>query len=298
VNYFSYQSSNGIDVGVPALSRFLKAGYVVAATDYQGLGTSGTHQYTVGRTLAHNVLDAVKAARDIRQADAGTRTVVLGWSEGGGAALWTGQDATYGRPVTVLGSAALAPNADLFNEVRGAVEPGPSNATSPSHEAALGIALYRGLQAAYPSLKLRYVLRGPGLTAAKGLDHQCIEHFANNVLQTSVDNGWGLNPTFKLFYVPPPPDWLHAVKINTPGFASTVAPVLVMQGLADTVINPNSTTQYVARACTFKQPVQYSTYRNQTHQTIPSAAENEYLGWIAGRFGGRAAPDNCTRAHR
>jgi hypothetical protein len=68
-----------------------------------------------------------------------------------------------------------------------------------------------------------------------------------------------------------------------------------MQGLADTVINPNATTQYVARACGFGGPVQYSQYPNQSHQTIPSAAKSEYLGWIADRFAGRSAPDNCPR---
>ncbi|MCJ0873740.1 alpha/beta hydrolase [Streptomyces sp. AP-93] len=31
-------------------------------------------------------------------------------------------------------------------------------------------------------------------------------------------------------------------------------PVLVMQGTADTVINPNSTDAYVKRACRFGEP--------------------------------------------
>ena len=296
VNYFSYQSTFGFDVGVPALTTFLRAGYVIVATDYQGLGTPGVHQYSIGGTEAHSVLDAVKAAGQMMRAGAGERAVVLGWSEGGGAALWVGQDAAYGAPVKVLGSAALAPNADLYNQLVKGVKAGPTNATAPSHEAALRLALYQGLQAAYPNLHARDLLLPPGVTALGGLANQCIEHFADTVLQTSVDSGWGLDPTSKLFRaIVLPKPWAQALKMNAPGYASTHDPLLVMQGTADTVINPNATAQYVARACRFSQPVQYTTYPNQTHQTIPSAAQHQYVRWIADRFAGKRAPTNCPR---
>ncbi len=64
-DYYTYTSAYSIDVGVPALTRMLRAGYVVTATDYQGLGTPGVHQYTVGPTEAANVLDSVTAARGL-----------------------------------------------------------------------------------------------------------------------------------------------------------------------------------------------------------------------------------------
>jgi alpha-beta hydrolase superfamily lysophospholipase len=294
LNYFSYQSRIGFDVGIPALTTFVKAGYVIVATDYQGLGTPGVHQYSIGGTEARNVLDSVKAAHQLAGAGAGLRAVVLGWSEGGGAAVWVGQDSAYGVPVKVLGSAALAPNADLYNQLVQGVRPGPTNATAPSHEAGLRLALYKGLQAANPNLHARDLLLPPGVAALGGLANQCIEHFADSVLQTSVDNGWGLDPTSKLFRaIRPPKPWAQALKTNTPGYASTHDPVLVMQGTADTVINPNATAQYVARACRFKQPVLYTTYPNQTHQTIPSAAQHQYVRWIADRFAGNRAPTNC-----
>jgi pimeloyl-ACP methyl ester carboxylesterase len=150
------------------------------------------------------------------------------------------------------------------------------------------------LKAAYPSLKLSDVLTRPGVSQARGLAHQCIEHFANNVLQTSVNNGWGLDPSRHLFAFPAPRAWSDTVKVNTPGYAAGHAPILVMQGLADTVINPNATTQYVKHACRLRQRVQYTTYPGQTHQTIPSAAQNQYVHWIAARFAGQRAPDNCA----
>ncbi len=297
VNYFSYQSSTGFDVGVPSLTTFLKAGYVVAATDYQGLGTPGVHQYSIGGTEAHSVLDSVRAAHQLTAAGAGLRTVTLGWSEGGGASLWAGQDAAYGAPVKLLGSAALAPNADLYNQFTGAVKvpAGPTNALAPSHDAALALAVFRGFHAAYPSLRPSDALTAQGLTTLGGLAHQCIEHFANNVLQTSVDNGWGLDPSPYLFRaVPLPTPWRNALKANTPGYARAKPPMLIMQGTADTVINPNSTAQFVVRACALSDRVQFTPYPNQTHQTIPTAAASQYVRWIADRFARRPAASNCA----
>ena len=116
------------------------------------------------------------------------------------------------------------------------------------------------------------------------------------MLQTSVDSGWGLDPTSKLFRpIVLPKPWAQALKTNAPGYAGTHDPVLVMQGTADTVINPNATAQYVTRACGFSQPVQYTQYPNQTHQTIRSAAQHQYVRWIADRFAGKCAPTNCPR---
>jgi hypothetical protein len=43
--YFLMNGNSWTDFGIPALNAFLKAGYVIVATDYQGLGGGGKHQY-------------------------------------------------------------------------------------------------------------------------------------------------------------------------------------------------------------------------------------------------------------
>lgn len=288
VNYYGYDSPYPIDVGVPALTRFLAAGYVVAATDYQGLGTPGVHQYVIGGTEARNVLDSVKAAQKIEAAHAGNDVVALGWSQGGGAALWVGQDAAYGAPLRVLGSVGLAPAADLGPEAAGKTPPGPISLSSPSHDAALRLNLYRGLKAADPDLNLTDVLTPAGLKALAAYDFECNVHLAD-VIEES-----GVSPV-ALFKPNIPRDWFAKFVENTPGRTETVAPVLVLQGTADTVVNPNGSTQYVQQACRYRQPVQYSRYKNATHQTIPFVGQHEYLSWIADRFAGEPAPSSCKR---
>ena len=47
----------------PELNAWLKAGYAVVRTDYQGLGTPGPHPYLIGKAEGRSVLDIVRAAR-------------------------------------------------------------------------------------------------------------------------------------------------------------------------------------------------------------------------------------------
>lgn len=287
-SYYTYSSPYFIDVGVPALTRFLKAGYVVTATDYQGLGTPGVHQYLVGATEARNVLDSVKAAKQISTAGAGDDVVTLGWSQGGGAAIFAGQAAAapYGRPLRVRGIAALAPAADIGPEFALRTPRGPASISSPSHDAVLALNVFRGFAAAYPELETSSVVTRAGAPALNALYVQCTIHVAD-VLQEL-----GTDPT-AMFKRPIPLGWQRRLDENTAGQATTVAPVLVMQGTADTVVNPNGTTQYVERACRFDRAVDYSVYQGANHQTIPFVAQDRYLRWIRDRFAGRPAPSDC-----
>jgi alpha-beta hydrolase superfamily lysophospholipase len=290
VDYFTYESPFQQDVGVPALTEMLAAGYVVVATDYQGLGTPGVQQYTVLDSEANNVWDSVKAAQQIEATKAGDDMVVLGWSQGGGASVWMGQNTEYGHPLNLLGTAALAPAADNGPQFAGQVAPGPENSVSVAHAAALQLNVYRGFLAAYPELKASDVVTKEGEEALAAAGVQCVNHLAY-VFSSNLTT-----PFETLIQPSTPADWQQRLNENTPGYVAPTAPVLVMQGTADTVVNPNGTTQYYERACGFGQPVEYSIYNGATHQTIPTDAKGEYTSWIADRFAGEPAPTTCAPA--
>jgi acetyl esterase/lipase len=76
----------------PVIERMIDAGYVVTITDYPGLGTPGVHPYIVGTVEANSALDSVRVARQLN-VGAGERFAVWGASQGGHAAIWTGQRA-------------------------------------------------------------------------------------------------------------------------------------------------------------------------------------------------------------
>ncbi len=102
--------SPGVASELPWIREFVDRGYVVAATDYEGLGTPGPHPYLVGESEGRSVLDAARAARGLRATGAGDSVVVTGHSQGGQAALFAGEIASrYAPDLDVRGVAALAP---------------------------------------------------------------------------------------------------------------------------------------------------------------------------------------------
>src|SRR5258706_517777 len=76
---------------LPSIGKVVSQGYVVVATDYEGLGTPGTHPYLVGVSEARGALDIVKAAQQIRETDANDKTFVWGQWQGGQAGLLAGE---------------------------------------------------------------------------------------------------------------------------------------------------------------------------------------------------------------
>ena len=102
------------------LSDMLSQGYIVVATDYPGLGTDGVHPYLIGESAGRAVLDSVRAARHLSKNTASNRFAVWGHSEGGHAALFTGElAARYAPELMLVGVAAAAPATylvDLFED--------------------------------------------------------------------------------------------------------------------------------------------------------------------------------------
>jgi predicted esterase/Ca2+-binding EF-hand superfamily protein len=95
------------------VARWLAAGYVVAATDYEGLATPGPHPYFNGEAVADDVIDIVRAARALDDR-VGRTWLVAGFSQGGHAALFVGLMASrYAPELDFLGTVALAPPVHL-----------------------------------------------------------------------------------------------------------------------------------------------------------------------------------------
>jgi Secretory lipase len=100
------------------LEDMLAQGYVVVATDYPGLGVPGQiHPYLIGVSEGRAVLDSVRAARAAARGRLQSFRG-MGHSQGGHAALYTGElAASYAPELKLVGVAAAAPAtylAELF----------------------------------------------------------------------------------------------------------------------------------------------------------------------------------------
>ena len=105
-----------INYAYPLLQSWLKAGYAVVRTDYEGLGTPGDHPYLIGRSEGYAMLDMVRAARKLDKR-LGRRVIIAGHSQGGQAALWAASLAGKWTPeLKVRGTVALAPVSHLSEQ--------------------------------------------------------------------------------------------------------------------------------------------------------------------------------------
>jgi alpha-beta hydrolase superfamily lysophospholipase len=263
---------------LPSIGKVVSQGYVVVATDYEGLGTPGTHPYLVGESEARGVLDIVKAAQQIPETGASARTFVWGQSQGGQAALFAGEiQPTYAPELDLLGVVAGAPVTDASAMF-------PAAATIPE---TLGFAVMglMGIEAAYPDAKIADVLTPAGLEKTKIVDQKCYGAVLDAFKQP-VDEVIARNPS----EVAPFPDLFAA---DTAGNVAVAAPMLVYQGLSDDVVYKVFTDQYVKKACALGNTVEYKTFTGKDHYEENDAAEKDVLEWMQARLAGAPAPSTC-----
>jgi alpha-beta hydrolase superfamily lysophospholipase len=263
---------------LPSIGKVVSQGYVVVATDYEGLGTPGTHPYLVGVSEARGVLDIARAAHQIPETGASDKTFVWGQSQGGQAALFAGEiQPSYAPDLHLLGVMSGAPVTDVTKMF-------PAAATIPD---TLGFAVMglMGLEAAYPQAKVSDVLTRAALEKTKIVREKCygavLSAFKQPVDQVIAHNPADVQPFPELFAA------------DTPGHVRTAAPMLVYQGLSDDVVYKTFTDQYVAKACGLGNTVDYETFSGKDHYEENDAAQKNVLEWMQARLAGLPAPTKC-----
>src|SRR4051812_4107367 len=109
-----YDAGQLTSYAYPLLRRWLKAGYAVVRSDYEGLGTPGVHHYLLGAAEGRSVLDAARAARAFAGKKLSRRVIIAGHSQGGHAALFAAALARSWTPeLRVRGTVAFAPASHL-----------------------------------------------------------------------------------------------------------------------------------------------------------------------------------------
>ena len=264
-----------IDIGTPYLQELLARGYVVAAPDYQGLGGPGVHQFLVGDTAARGALDAARAARRVRGSKAGADVVMLGWSQGGQAALAAGEIArAYAPELRVRGVATLAPSATIMSPV---VNQLFRSGTPHVYE------IIRGYVSAYGLSSDLLSPRGRDLVEVAG--QGCI-------LEVFKEVGHSKEPGV-IADVTDDPAWTAALERNQSGLRTSAAPVLVVHGSADGIVPFGSTELYQARACAVGTMLQVDRIEGGEHRSVIPAAREGILHWLEMRLRGEPVKSSC-----
>jgi pimeloyl-ACP methyl ester carboxylesterase len=272
---------------IPGLATFLDAGYVVAATDYESLGTAGVHPYLIGESEGRSVLDAARAARDLPEAGAGDQLLLWGHSQGGQASLFAGQMAKdYAEDLTLVATAAAAPAGELqelLNDDAGTET---------------GVALGAYSVNAYLEL---YGPDNPGMSASQVVTPEgepAIDQIVPlcDLTQSSEIQAIA-TPLAGKFFVDDPGStepWKSLLDENTPGQVAVGSPLFIAQGDADTVVVPATTAELVQTYCGLGVDATEKVYPGVTHELIGYDSAADVAAWMAEVLAGQAPAGTCS----
>ena len=260
-------------------------GYVTVAPDYVGLGVdrsangqSIVHQFIANPAHANDIFYAVQAAQ-AAFTELSSEFIVIGHSQGGGAAWGAAQRQAINPVKGYLGSIALSPVTDVLEL------PPTDNPLIPL----LGAFMAPGINSVYPEFQPKDLFTNLGwqrfqmYTKAGGCNPVAIELMTG--FQLLVDD-WMSNP-----YV------VKYVKLTLNGGKKIGGPLLVIQGEDDPNMDVTTTTRAVnklAQAYPSSQ-LEYITLPGITHTPALFASQRLWLDWIAARFAGTTVESGYRR---
>jgi acetyl esterase/lipase len=264
------------------LDGFVRAGYAVVATDFEGLGVAGTHPFLQGVPNARNALDMLRAARAIEPA-LGTRFAVMGHSQGGHTDLFTAAEARgYAPEFQLLGNLAFAPGSHIegrLNAVR----------ASPHVELALPYVLYalQSYAQNHPSIDLTKILTPTAIAHLPELQVGCMTRtLTDSYFATAIAKDQFLpNPDLSAF--------LAVAAQNEPSDLRIPVPTVVMQGASDVTVLPPDTDDMVRRLCASGAFLEYRRYAGADHNGVMAAGAADALAWVNARFRAKPVSANC-----
>ena len=261
-------------------------GYVVVAPDYAGLGV-GTdadgkkivHQYAAHAAQANDIVFAVEAARTAFP-ELSHKFVVMGHSQGGGAA-WAVAERQAREPVDgYLGSIAIAPMTNILK----------LDADNPGIPLMVTYAA-TAMQDIYPDYDAR------DLFTEKGWENNQLDYKIGVFLGAFVDlmlgyqalkDNWHENPYLQQF-----------ITETAVGGKKVSGPLFIIQGGADPIMQPDVTTKAVERTAVASPDtsIQYALIPGLSHNPVMYGSQWLCLDWIKERFQGVDIKAGLERVH-
>ncbi|WP_338748338.1 lipase family protein [Janibacter alittae] len=267
------------------IARAVSRGYAVAMTDYQGLGTPGTHTYMVRAAQGHASLDMARAAQQLAgdDVDADNPIGLMGYSQGGGAAAAAAELASsYAPELDIRGSAIGAPPADLAR-VGATIDGGLYNAFALF--AMLGVATAEHIDPAP-------LLNDAGEQVAAAVEGDCVfDLFSHAFKDSGQYTESGLDLTELLATEP----FASAVEEQRIGTMQPSAPVVINHAWGDDVIPFEVGKQLASDWCDRGSRVTLNPGLTPTHigGMIPHVEKSMYF--FEKRFAGRTTVNSCWR---
>ncbi|MGK2956536.1 MAG: alpha/beta hydrolase [Solirubrobacterales bacterium] len=256
----------------PVQNSWLKAGYVVARTDYQGLGTPGTHAFLIGKASGRSMLDIVRAARDL-DPKISKKYVIAGHSQGGHAALFAaGAAAKWVPELKLKGTVAYAPASHM--QTQATLLPA---LITPNSLTALAAMIVKGGESVSDTIDPSDLLNDPVLALYPDTEKECLsrlaktDHLGGIAPAAMIRDGADLDPLYDL------------LDENNPD-VKTAAPILLAQGTADTTTFQFLTDELNTELVGLGDTVDYNLYEGADHGGVLDAATDDVTAFLNSRL--------------
>ncbi|WP_168197198.1 alpha/beta fold hydrolase [Agromyces laixinhei] len=256
---------------IEGMGELIDRGYIVAATDYSGMGAAGPDSFLVGLTEGRNVLDAVRAAGGL-DIGASDRVALWGHSQGGHAALFAAQQAAdYAPELDVQAVAVAAPAVNL-----GKLLDADIGDISGVSIASYAFDAYSSVYASTPGIDLDTILTPAAVDAVPRMAELCL--FGQN--DELHELGQPLIGGFLSADPASTEPWASVLAENTPGGARLEMPLYVAQGATDTLVRPELTAAFVEQQRTLGTEVTSEVLPDTGHGLVALRALSTMLPWL------------------
>ena len=273
---------------VAGLHELVHAGYVVAATDYSGMGAAGPPSYLIGTTEGRNVLDAARAARHLLGAGTSHDLLLWGHSQGGQAALFAGQQASrYAPGMHLRGVAVAAPAAELGRLL--------ADHRDDASGVTIGSYAFDAIRKVYgpsdPRVRLDQLLTPVGTSVVPQIAPRCLltdTAALHRIARPAVGHFYAVDPSTT-------EPWATILEQNTPGGEPISVPLLVTQGEADRLVLPATTAEFVTRLCRAGEHVTFHRYAHIDHGLVGERTVPLLIDWLADLHAGTPMASTCSK---
>jgi pimeloyl-ACP methyl ester carboxylesterase len=266
------------------LNHWLSQGYAVVASDYQGLGTPGGHPYLATKPEAWSVLDSIRAVQSDPTLGIGKPVVLVGQSQGGGAAFATaGEAATYAPELDIRGTVATGTPYFTLDAAPAVRDP---NAVSGVLAYSMYI-MYLAEQAD-PLFKIADYASVPGRPFFESTRTQCLMDTWTKIEDEKMSQA-------QMFTADPTPAIAKYFPLMTYSTLKVKGPVFMGTGGKDQDVPPPGQARLFKDACAAGSVIEHKVYPALDHSGTVNGSLADSTPFVKKAFAGEAIAGNCAK---
>ncbi|NVJ64154.1 MAG: lipase [Flavobacteriaceae bacterium] len=265
------------------LNDWLKAGYALVLSDYQGLGGPGPHPYLYWQAEGRSVLDAAKAALAYMPEKLSNKLLLGGQSQGAGAAMGAAVlAAEYAATLNIRGMVVTGLNS-VFPD--GPIPVTPRNSNNMFLSLVAG-----GLQDNAPAIDQLVSEKGSKLlTEARRGCTESIKQVARDLRVRSMEEVINIAPEELAAW---------QVPVSQPPARELAFPVLIQTGMADATVTPYYQYAAARALCSAGNNVAWLTYDGLDHDSVMQGSLPDAFEFARNVMSDNSIDNHCEKLSR